>query len=302
MIRTIVHLALLLLLPPLLLGFINKTKALFAGRRGPPLLQPYRDIAKLLRKGLVLSSATTWVFVAGPVVTLAAAALAGTLVPFGPSPPPIAFAGDAVLFAYLFGLARFFTTSAALDTGSAFEGMGSAREVTFACLSEPALFFVLLALAKQTGSLSLGAMLGASSLSFSAAFAAPLVLVCLGLFIILLAETCRIPVDDPATHLELTMIHEVMALDHGGPLLGVIEYAAAMKLLVLESLLLRLVLPLGTGLPALDWLVFAAEAIALSVAVGVVESVMARLRMRRVPYLLTGALLLCGSGFVLLVR
>ncbi len=302
MIQTLIHLLVLLVLPPLLLGFINKTKALFAGRRGPPLLQVYFDISKLLRKGLVLSETTTWVFRAGPIVTLASVALAGLLVPLGSPLAPVAFAGDMILFAYLLGLARFFTTAAALDTGSAFEGMGSAREVTFACLSEPALFFVFLALAKQTGSLSLGAMLGASSLPFSAAFAAPLVLVCLGLFVIILAETCRIPVDDPTTHLELTMIHEAMILDHGGPLLGIIEYGSAMKLLVLESLLLRLVLPLRFESAWLEWGFFVAQALLLSVAIGVVESIMARLRMRRVPYLLTGALLLCGSGFVLLVR
>jgi formate hydrogenlyase subunit 4 len=302
MIDIVVHLLVLFALPPLLLGVINKAKAFFAGRRGPPLLQTYRDIAKLLRKGLVLSGTTTWIFRAGPVVTLVATAVAGILVPFGAFASPLSFTGDMVLFAYLFGLSRFFTTAAALDTGSAFEGMGSAREATFACLSEPALFFVFLALAKQTLSLSLTTMLGASLGAFSAAAMAPLVLVCLGLFIIILAETCRIPVDDPTTHLELTMIHEAMILDHGGPLLGLIEYSASMKLLVLQSMFLSLVLPFSTGTAWLDWGIFVVEELALAAVVGVVESVMARLRMRRVPYLLTGALLLGGSGFILLVR
>jgi Formate hydrogenlyase subunit 4 len=302
MIDTLVHLLLLFLLPPLLLGVINKTKAIVAGRKGPPLLQVYRDIAKLLRKGLVISRTTTWVFFAGPAVTLVAVAAAGLFVPFGSGKAPLSFTGDMVLFAYLFGLARFFTTMAALDTGSAFEGMGSAREATFACLTEPALFFVFLALAKETGSLSLGTMLGASSLGLSASAMAPLVLVCIGLFIILLAENCRIPVDDPTTHLELTMIHEAMILDHSGPLLGLIEYSASMKLLVLESVLLSLVLPFSLGSWPLDACLFVVETLALASAIGVVESVMARLRMRRVPYLLTGALLLCGSGFILLVR
>jgi formate hydrogenlyase subunit 4 len=302
MMQTWIHLIVLLALPPLLLGIINKTKALLAGRRGTPLLQSYRDIAKLLRKGLVVSETATWVFRAGPIVTLVAVALAGLLVPFGPFNAPVFFAGDMILFAYLFGLARFFTTAAALDTGSAFEGMGSARELTFACLTEPALFFVFLALAKWTGSLSLTEMLGANSGTFSPALAAPLVLISLGLFIILLAEASRLPVDDPSTHLELTMIHEAMVLDHSGPFLGIIEFSASMKLLVLESLLLRLVLPFRTGSDWLDWGLFLAETLTLAAAIGVVESVMARLRMRRVPYLLTGALLLCGSGFVLLAR
>jgi formate hydrogenlyase subunit 4 len=302
MIDILVHVLVLALLPPLLLGVINKVKALVAGRRGPPLVQVYRDIAKLLRKGLVLSETTTWVFRAGPAVTLAAVALAGILVPFGAFSAPLAFAGDIVLFAYLFGLSRFFTTAAALDTGSAFEGMGSAREATFACLSEPALFFVFLALAKQSGSLSLGEMLGASSGGFSVSAAAPLVMICIGLFVIILAENCRIPVDDPTTHLELTMIHEAMVLDHGGPLLGLVEYSASMKLLVLESLLISLALPFKTGIASIDWALFALESLALAACIGAVESIMARLRMRRVPYLLTGALLLCGSGFILLVR
>jgi formate hydrogenlyase subunit 4 len=291
----------LIAMPPLLIGVINKVKALFAGRRGPPFLQPYYDILKLLRKGLAVSRTTTWVFFAGPAAALAATALAGLLVPIGSAQAPVSFAGDMILFAYLFGLSRFFTTAAALDTGSAFEGMGAAREATFACLSEPALFFAFLALARRSGSLSLSAMLGVEG-GFSAASAAAMVLVALGLFIVLLAEGCRIPVDDPTTHLELTMIHEVMVLDHSGPLLGLVEYASAMKLLVIESLLLGLLPPFGTGDPRLDLAAFAAALIALAAVIGVVESVMARLRMQRVPYLLTGALLLCGSGFVLLVR
>jgi formate hydrogenlyase subunit 4 len=286
----------------LLLGVITKTKALAAGRKGAPLLQPYYDLVKLFRKGMVISSTTTWIFRAGPIVTLAAVILAGLLIPLGAFDAPIAFTGDLILFAYFFGLARFFTTAAALDTGSAFEGMGAAREVTFACLSEPALFFGLLVLAKKSGSLTLTQMLHGPVSVFPAFSAAPLVLVALGLFIVLLAETCRIPVDDPTTHLELTMIHEVMVLDHSGPLFGTILYSAALKLFVLGALLLHLIAPFETGQAWLDWPLFAGELLALAVVIGVVESVMARLQMRRVPYLLTGALLLCGSGFILLVR
>jgi formate hydrogenlyase subunit 4 len=299
---TIVHLILLLVLPPLLLGVIAKTKALFAGRVGPPLLQPYRDIFKLMRKGTALSGTTTWIFRAGPVATLVSVALAGALVPAGPFAAPLSFAGDFVLFAYLLGLARFFTTAAALDTGSAFEGMGAARELTFACLSEPAFFFALLVLGKESGSLSLSGMLRFPAVGMPGALVAPLVLMAIGLFIVMLAETCRIPIDDPATHLELTMIHEVMVLDHGGPLLGMILYSSAQKLLVLGSILIHLIVPVHAGRAALDWALYVVELLGLAVAIGVVESTMARLRMRRVPYLLTGALILCGSGFILLVR
>ena len=297
-----VHLLVLILLPPLLLGVINKTKAFFAGRKGPPLLQTYRDIAKLLRKGMVISGTTTWIFRAGPLVTLAAVAMAGLLVPFGASPAIISFQGDLVLFAYLFGLARFFTTSVALDTGSSFEGMGSAREATFAVLTEPALFFAFLALARMSGSLSLVNMLRVPAMGLAAGTTAPLVLIAIGLFIILLAETCRIPVDDPNTHLELTMIHEAMVLDHSGPLLGAITYSASLKLLIIGSLLVDIVAPWRTGNPLADWPIFAGELMVLAVVIGVVESVMARLRMNRVPYLLVSAILLCGSAFILLVR
>lgn len=298
----IIHVAILLVLPPLLLGLINKTKAWFAGRVGPPVLQAYYDLAKLIRKGMVISDTTTWMFRAGPVVTLVTVLLAGLLIPISRFDAPIAFTGDLILFAYLFGLARFFTTAAALDTGSPFEGMGAAREVTFACLSEPALFFALLVLARASGSLSLTGMLHGPAGGFALATIAPLVCVGIGLFVVLLAETCRIPVDDPNTHLELTMIHEVMVLDHSGPLFGVILYAASLKLFVLGTLLMHVIAPFQTGVVWLNWLIFIVEMAGLSVVIGVVESMMARLQMRHVPYLLVAATLFCGFGFILLVR
>jgi len=302
MMNILIHLALLLALPPLLLGVINKTKAWFGGRTGVPFLQLYRDLFKLFRKGYVLSDSTTWIFRAGPLVTLAATAGAGLLIPLGRFVSPLSFTGDLILFAYLMALGRFFTTAAALDTGSAFEGMGASREVTFAVLSEPALFFAYLTLAKVSGRLSLTGMLHGYAGGFSAGTVAPLVLTAIGLFIVMLAETCRVPVDDPNTHLELTMIHEVMILDHSGPLLGTALYAASMKLFVLGAFLLHVVAPFGTGTAWLDWPIFVAEMLALAAAIGVLESIIARLRMRRVPYLLVGSLLFCASAFILLVR
>jgi formate hydrogenlyase subunit 4 len=300
-IDSLVHVVLLLAMPPLLLGTIAKTKALFAGRVGAPLLQPYYDLAKLMRKGLVVSTTTTWVFIAGPIVTLMAVLLSGLLVPMGRFAAPIGFTGDLIFFAYLLGLARFFTTAAALDTGSPFEGMGAAREVTFACMSEPAMFLGLLALAKISGSLILTDMLHGPLPGEWQSLAAPLVLVAIGLFIVLLAENCRIPVDDPNTHLELTMIHEAMVLDHSGPLFGMVLYGAAIKLFVLGAVLLNIVLPFETGNSWMDWLLFACGMLGLAAAIGVTESVMARLRIRHVPYLLIAATLLCLLGFSLLV-
>ena len=295
-----VHYTLLLILPPLLLGVINKTKAWFAGRRGPPLLQSYYDLLRLFRKGMVISRTTTWVFRAGPVVNLSALLLAGSLVPFGAFDAPVRFTGDLVLFAYLMALGRFFTTAAALDTGSAFEGMGAAREVSFACLAEAALFTAFVVLVRFSGALSLTPMLHAPASSpLQGLPAAALFLVAVALFVVLLAENARVPVDDPSTHLELTMIHEVMVLDHSGPLFGLVSYAAAVKLFLLSALLLHLVLPVTLSDPLLDWLLFVVGTLTLAVGIGIVESVMARLRLRYVPSLLIASAVLCVFGFVL---
>lgn len=303
--RTIIDILLqvllLLLLPPLLLGIIVKTKAAFAGRVGAPLLQPYYDLIKLFRKGSVLSRTTTWVFLAGPAVTASAAVLAGLLIPMSGQPAPVHFVGDFILFAYLLALGRFFTAVAALDTGSAFEGLGAAREVTFACLAEPALFLGLMALARLSGGLSLSGFFGPDLAGAWVTAAPTMVLVLGGLFIVLLAENSRIPFDDPNTHLELTMIHEVMVLDHGGPALGVVLYGASVKLLVLSSLVARLVVPVWSDQPLLRWPVFVASVVVVAVLIGIVESIMARLRLLHVPNLLVGACLLTGFGFVLLL-
>lgn len=294
--------AVLVVLPPLLLGVIVKTKALFAGRRGPSVWQPYFDLRKLARKELALSATTTWVFVLAPAVAVATALLAGLLVPLGPLAAPVGFAGDFVLFAYLFALGRFATAAAALDTGSPFEGMGAAREVGFAWLTEPSLFFAFLALARLSGSWSLESMLRAPEGGAWFERTAPLVLLAAGIFVVLLTECSRVPVDDPNTHLELTMIHEVMVLDHSGPLLALVEYGAAVKLFVLGALLLHVMAP---SAPLEGWAglgLFTVGLLGVAVAVGVVESTMARLRLLHVPTLLIAALLSSGFAFLLLGR
>lgn len=302
MVDIIIHIFVALLMPPLLLGVINRTKALMAGRRGAPLLQPYFELGRLWQKGSVFSRTTSWLFRAGPLVALAATLLAASLVPFGGHNPPVAFGGDLVLFAYLFGLARFFTTTAALDTGSSFEGMGAAREVTFGCLTEPVLFLVLVALARESGSLSLNGLLTHASGEMWPQEAAALLLMVGALFILLLAESCRIPFDDPTTHLELTMIHEVMVLDHSGPAFGLILYGAALKLFVLGALVLHVALPFGIGAGLMGWLAFGCGMLLLAVTVGLVESVMARLRLLQVPRLLMAAAALAAFALLLTVR
>ncbi|PIQ81587.1 MAG: hydrogenase [Candidatus Omnitrophica bacterium CG11_big_fil_rev_8_21_14_0_20_64_10] len=287
--RLLVHVAVVLLAPPLLLGVIGKTKAFLTGRIGPPILQPYYDLWKLWHKGAVYSRTTSWLFRAGPMVALAAFLVAALLIPLGSQPAPLSFFGDVILWAYLFGLARFATVLAAMDTGSSFEGMGASREVTFSSLAEPALFLGLAVVARQTQSLSLSQMLGPALAHAWAVSAPALGLVAASLFIVLLAENARIPVDDPATHLELTMIHEVMVLDHGGPDLGLILYGSALKLFVLGMLLVQLFLP---GMPWVGLLV-------LCLLIGAVESLMARLRLVHVPRLLMAACALAAMGLLL---
>jgi formate hydrogenlyase subunit 4 len=306
-----IHILLAVLLPPLLLGVINRTKAVFAGRNGQPLLQPYYDLVKLMQKGSVFSTTTTWIFRAGPVVGLVTAAMAVLFVPLINNPlvdgeflsaAPISFKGDMILFAYLLGLSRFFTTSAALDTGSPFEGMGAAREVTFACLAEPAMFLGLLVLARLSGSLQMGGMLGGPMASYWTTSGAALALVLLSWFIVLLVENCRIPFDDPNTHLELTMIHEVMVLDHSGPAFGMILYGAAIKLFIFSALIVRLAFPFAFGSEWVEWPVFVLAMLVVAVVIGIVESTTARLKMTHIPVLLVASCLLSGFGIILLVR
>jgi formate hydrogenlyase subunit 4 len=301
-IQITIHVLLAFAFPPLLLGIIAKTKAFFAGRVGPPVLQPYYDLIKLAQKGFVFSTTTTWVFQAGPVVGLVTAALAVLIIPIADTGAPISFTGDLILLAYLLGLGRFFTALAALDTGSAFEGMGAAREITFACLAEPAIILGLLVLARLSGSLQLTGMLGGPLASEWPTNGASLALVLLSWFIVLLAENSRIPFDDPNTHLELTMIHEVMVLDHSGPALGMILYGAALKLFVFGALIVRLALPFATGNLWLDSCIFVGGMLGTAVAIGTVESGMARLRLTHVPILLVAACLLSAFALILLVR
>lgn len=287
-----------LLLSPLLLGIINKTKAFYAGRKGPPLLQTYFDLRKLLGKGAVYSVTTTWVFRAGPVVGLASVLLAASLVPLGSRHALFGFEGDLVMFAYLLGLMRFFTVIAALDTGSSFEGMGASREVQFSALAEPALFMGLAALAGKSGSFSLTGIFAAMGPSTWVQAGPMVALVLLSFFVVFLAENARIPVDDPNTHLELTMIHEVMVLDHGGPDFAFITYGAAMKMWILGALLVELAVPVRTGNPWADMAAALLGMAVLGVVVGTVESSMARLRLLRVPQLLVGAGALSALAFI----
>jgi formate hydrogenlyase subunit 4 len=291
-----------LVFAPLLFGVITRTKAFFSGRKGQPILQLYYDLEKLFQKGAVYSRTTTWVFRAGPMVGLAALLVAMTMVPSGGSPAALAFNGDLVLFIYLLGLLRFFTVLAALDTGSSFEGMGASREVQFALLAEPALFLSLAVLARQTGQLSLSGIYPGLNFATWQPAGAMLALVAGAILIVFLAENSRLPVDDPNTHLELTMIHEVMVLDHCGVDLGFILYGAALKFWLLGALLVGLILPVRTGNAGMDTACFLIGMILLSIVVGIIESVMARLRLLKVPHLLAAALSLAVLALIFQMR
>jgi formate hydrogenlyase subunit 4 len=297
-----------LLAAPILLGIVNRVKAVVAGRRGSPLLQAWYDIGKLLGKSAVYSRTTGWIFRAGPVVGLAAMALCVGLLPWAGARSFLSFDGDLVLLAGLLALSRFMTIAAALDTGSAFEGMGGSREAWFSSLGEPALLLGLAAIARTRGSISLSSVLAGTSVGGAAGGGAVfggaayggavMFLVAGALFIVFLAENARIPVDDPHTHLELTMIHEVMVLDHGGVDLAYIQYGASLKLWVLGGMVVALVAP-RTGSWYADLGVGAAGLAAVSVITGVVESIMARLRLVRVPQLLVAALAMSALGLAL---
>lgn len=276
-------LALLGFVAPALPGVAVKTKSLLTGRRGPPLLQLYADLWKQVRKGAVYSRTTTWVFRAGPVVAFVSLLVAAAFLPLDGRAAPAHFAGDLVAFAGLLALGRFALVLAAMDTGSSFEGLGASREVTIASFAEPILLLCFLTLVLVTGDLSLSGMLGTPLAAAWPRAGASLSLVGVSLFVLLLAENSRVPVDDPATHLELTMIHEVIVLDHSGRDFALILYSSALKLALYGVLVVSVLVP-RAGFVGL-----VAGLGAVCVAVGVVESVMARLRLARVPQLLVGA-------------
>ena len=292
----------MLAVAPLLRSGIKKLKARLQNRQGPPLLQGYYDLAKLLRKEPVRSDTATWIYVAGPRVYFAAAVAATTLVPVLVAAAPLEATGGILLLVGTLALGRFALATAALDTGSPFGGMGSSREMTIAALAEPALMLGLFASALSAGTLNLGALVR-GLLDQGMAFHPSDLLALAGLFIILIAETGRIPVDNPATHLELTMIHEAMVLEYSGPDLAMVEWASALKELLYLTLLADLFFPAGiatTAAPGALLLAVAAWAVkvsAFATGVTLVESTNAKLRLFRVPELVAVSL---GLGFLAL--
>jgi formate hydrogenlyase subunit 4 len=285
-----------LFLSPFFMGLIVRTKAVWAGRQGAPLIQSYFDLWKLFRKGTVYGTTCGWPFRIGPIVMWICLVLALTLLPFGNYQALWSFEGDLIFVAVLLAAARYFLVVAALDTGSSFEGMGSGREVFFGALAEPGFFLILAVLAKISGSVSAQQVFNQDS--FSNGYMTAAALLALALFLLTLIENSRIPADDPTTHLELTMIHEVMILDHSGPDLGWLEYAAALKLWIYAGLTTHIILPVLGFKPG--WWSVLIVMLVIAVLIGTVESFMARLRLNRVPQLCVSVSLLALLAWILI--
>ena len=283
-------------LSPLVKGFINKMEARIQCRRGPSLFQPYYNLVKLLQKDAVVSETASWIFRATPYVTFVSILLIALLVPVLSSQVPLNFIGDIILIIYLFALGRFFLALSSLDTGSAFGGMGSSREMTISSMAEPAMMLSIFTVSLTVGSTNLsnitGTLLNYKSLNPS------LLLAFAAFVIVIIAETGRIPVDNPFTHLELTMIHEGMILEFSGRYLALIEWASSMKLLLLLTILVNTFLPWGiaTGFtfPGLiiSFALYLVKIGFFAFAIVILESSLAKVRLFRIPNLL-------GTSFIL---
>ncbi|MBO5668395.1 MAG: NADH-quinone oxidoreductase subunit H [Lentisphaeria bacterium] len=279
------------ILAPLLPGIINKVKAFFAGRRGPRITQLYYDLAKLLKKECVISTSSGGIIRLAPSLILGFTLPALFLLPVPGTTPVWSFTGDAVMFFYLLGSCRMLMVLAALDTASSFEGMGAAREVFFSALAEAAIFAVLSFLVIFSGRLDLNGMLCGGGVN-SWTTLTPVLLAATAMFLVMLAENCRVPFDDPETHLELTMIHEAMILDYAGPDLAAILYASALKLWLFAGFITAMLIPPGIMQWYWEIILYFAGVGTICILVGIVESSMARYRFLKVPPLLIAAAVL----------
>jgi formate hydrogenlyase subunit 4 len=296
----IIPAAMLFIFPLLFPGIIMRVKARWAGRKGAPVIQPFFDVIKLLKKGEVISRQTSFVFAIAPSISLATLIAAAVIVPVGNIKPFLSFRGDFLFFAAMLSLSKFMTVLNAMDTGSSFEGMGASREMSFGVIVEPAFLITAASIAYLSGYTSLSdiLILFKADAGWSAIVT---VLASASLFIMLLIEGCRIPVDDPTTHLELTMIHEVMVLDNSGVDLAFIHYAAGLKMYLVAALIASLAVQ-----PSMTYLMstalFSGIIIAIAIAAGIIESFRPRMRMIHVPefvlLMLSISLLTCAGVLI----
>lgn len=301
---TLVQLLLFLIIAPLVTGVIRTMKAKFQIRRGPPVWQPYLDLFKLLQKGMIIPDTASWLFSVTPYVVFLTAAMVSLMIPMVAADAPLSLFGGVLAVVYLLALGRFFLALGGLDTGSSFGGLGSSREMTISAIAEPAMMVAIFTVAIAANSTNLSEV-AKSAVGQSWRFLAPSQMLAFGaLFIVLIAETGRIPVDNPATHLELTMIHEAMILEYSGPYLALIELGASLKQLVLMTLLVNTFFPFGLS-P--DWNVHGV-AIGLGfylIKLGIicclivlVETMNAKMRLFRVPELLAVAFILGALALI----
>jgi formate hydrogenlyase subunit 4 len=292
------QMALVLLLAPLLTGFVRKLKARLLRRQGPPVLQPYRDIIRLLHKEVVLAHNASWLFRVAPYLIFAAIWVAAALVPTFAMGLHFSWSADLIAITALIGSARFFLALAGMDVGTSFGGIGSSREVMIASLAEPAMIMITFTLALVAGSTQLS-NIAAFMLSPQAGLSVSLGLALVALIIVSIAENARVPVDNPATHLELTMVHEAMVLEYSGRHLAMIEFAASLKLLLYVSLIACIFVPWGLAAPAAGPTALAIGTVSYvgKLAVGAVllslfETAIAKMRVFRVPEFLGAAFML----------
>ena len=284
MTESIILWMLAILTAPFFSALILKVKAFFGGKKGPPLLINYYTLIKLSKKGSVYSKSTSFIFKMGPMVSLCSAVTAMMFLPIAGHAPIFSFNGDVIFILYILGLGRFFTIAAAMDTASPFEGMGAAREAFFPIICEASMFMILILFYMLTQELSFATYFSESNpLELWKTAGSPLIFIAIAFFIILLTENSRVPVDDPATHLELTMIHEVMVLDHSGPDLALIELGSYLKLFFYSTFVARLIFPFNMENIFLDICTFFGALIVVYTCTGIMESVIARLRMDKVP-------------------
>ena len=280
MIMKFLNLIILLFVPFLMAGVIKKTKAFWGGRKGPSIMQPWHDFIKLLKKDFVISKTTSCVFRVAPIVNFAAVVFAAAFVPLAYGSALINVSVGLIIFAYTLSLGKFASLISAMDTGSSFEGMGASREACFTSIVEPAFFMLIASVMLLTGNYTFDSLQNIISHAgnYGILIAAFAVVV---LFIMILLEGSRVPVDDPATHLELTMIHEVMILDNSGSDFALFSWANGIKMLLISSLIANIIIPVGLA-PALAVAAYLAVMFGISVLIGTVEAGMARLRMSHV--------------------
>ena len=284
----IISVILILSLAPLFSGMVNKLKAVLTGRIGAPIVQPYYELFRLIKKETINAGSSSFVSRISPLINFITLIIAAAMLPVGFWKPLIHFDGDIILFAYILGLARFFQIIAAMDIGSSFEGMGAAREATFALFAEPIFFFTIGSISFLSGFTSIYEIyhsIRLNNISYEV-----FILICsISVFILAVTECSRMPVDDPNTHLELTMIHEVMILDNSGVDLFLYQYSSYIKLFIYAILEITFFYPFSRESYMLGVLIFVTGSMALAFTLGVVETVTSRYRMKNIPqYLLFG--------------